>query len=67
MMLFDEYHWSVKYIVVQWLLSILLVEWAIQRLNRLRIYTEEDQKMAQKYPEFKRNDLDTISRVYCYL
>ena len=58
---------SFKFFVINWLLSIITVEWALSKLEPCRIKTEKDKELAKKYPEFKRNDLHKIRRPILYL
>jgi hypothetical protein len=44
-----------------------MVEWALKKYDALRIKNARDQEMADKYPEFKRNDTDKVKRLYMYM
>lgn len=56
-----------KYFAVNWALSIALVEWALLKYQPLRIKTEKDREMAEKFPAFRRNDLHKVNRLILYL
>lgn len=60
-------HYYVKYFMINWLLSILLIEWAFYKYKPLHIRTEKDKEMAEKYPAFRRNDLHMVNRLTFYL
>jgi hypothetical protein len=54
-------------VLVNWILGIALVEWALLKIKPLHIKTKKDEEMAQKYPAFRRNDLHKIYRPVLYL
>jgi hypothetical protein len=55
-----EYHWFVKYFLIQQILGIILVEWALKKMTPLMMKSDEDKRMAKMYPEFKRLDIDKV-------
>lgn len=61
------YHWAIKWILLDWIVGILLIEWALTKYNPLRVVTAKDQEQADKYPEFRRNDCHKVTRPYLYI
>ena len=56
-----------KYFLINWFLSLILLEWALYKLKPCLIKTEEDKKQAEKYPAFRRNDKIKANRVLLYV
>ena len=52
--------------MINCVLSILLIEWALSKLKPLRPITAEQKALHQKYKAFRRNDLDKINRIVLY-
>ena len=49
------------------LVGILLIEWALSKLRPLYPKNEQVKKALDRYPEFKRNDIHKIGRLFFYL
>jgi hypothetical protein len=56
-----------KWIVINQIISLLLLEWALYQYEPLRIKTKRDQEEAEKYPEFRRLDQHKLSRTVLYI
>ena len=56
-----------KWIILNWVLGIVLVEWALSKYRPLYIKNAKDKEMAEKYPEFRRHDLHKVRRWILYL
>ena len=55
-------HWLFYYFILSSIGGLILIRWALGKMEPLRIITEEDKLMAKKHPEFARNDLDKIKK-----
>mgnify|MGYP000070373190 FL=1 len=56
-----------KYLIANCVLGILMIEWALAKLRPLRPKNKKDRERDEKFPAFKRNDLDKINRIPLYL
>ena len=56
-----------KYFLIQYLLSIVLIEWALAKLKPLRPRNDEDKMRDEKFEPFKRNDLHKVNRFVLYI
>ena len=61
------HHTYFKYFVVNCLLSIILIEWALAKLKPMIPKNEADKKRDLQFPEYKRNDIHKINRFVLYL
>ena len=56
-----------KWVILNNVLSIILLEWSFSKLKPLYPKTEQDNKRDEVYLPFKRNDLHKLSRPILYV
>ena len=55
-----------KWVMLNNIIGILILEWSYTKLKPLFPKNEEDRLRDEKYPAYKRNDLHKIGRLYMY-
>lgn len=56
-----------KWVILNNVLSFILLEWSFSKMKPLFPKNEKDKERDEKYPPFKRNDLNKLNRPILYL